>query len=111
VEEFWVGLIQRRFARSDERTLFDQAFANTLRRSATPRPGLCCFYPWKLSEAKRLDDDKGLVAAVAEQLNISAASVRREASLVKLKLLYSAIREAGRSEGLLMSLKSSGCLN
>jgi hypothetical protein len=69
-EEFWKELVERRFARNDQKTLFDQAFTNTARKLATPRPGLRCVYSWKLSEAKLLDDDNRLVAAVAEQLNI-----------------------------------------
>lgn len=70
-EEFWRSLVQRRFARSDEKMKFDQSFTNTDRESAAPRPGLICFYPWKLSEATLLDDDSRLVATVAEQLNVA----------------------------------------
>ena len=69
-EEFWRELVQRRFARTDEKVQFDQSFTNTSRQSATPRPGVKCFYPWKLSEAKLLDDRNRLVAAVADQLNV-----------------------------------------
>jgi len=69
-EEFWRGLVELRFARSDERILFDQSFTNTRRNLATPRPGLHCSYSWQLSEAEHLDDDGRLVAAVEEQLNV-----------------------------------------
>jgi hypothetical protein len=77
-EEFWRSLVQRRFARSDEEMLFDQSFTNTDRQSATPRPGLICFYRWKLSEATLLDDDSRLVAAVAEQLNVVLQALGEE---------------------------------
>jgi hypothetical protein len=69
-EEFWAELIERRFARTDEKPQFDQAFTNTGREWATPRPGLKCLYFWPFSEAERLDDRNRLVAAVAEQLNV-----------------------------------------
>jgi hypothetical protein len=69
-EEFWRGLVQRRVARNEEKKQFDQYFTNTLRKSATPRPGLACSYSWKLPEAKLLDDEDRLVLTVAEQLNI-----------------------------------------
>jgi hypothetical protein len=69
-EELWLRLLQRRFARDEERTQFDQAFTNTARSSATPRPGLKCTYSWKLSEAARLDEGGRLAGAVAEQLDV-----------------------------------------
>jgi hypothetical protein len=70
-EDFWTQLVERRFAKDDDKVKFDQSFTNTLRKSATPRPGLCCFYSWKLSEAEDLDDGDRLVAAVEEQLNVT----------------------------------------
>jgi hypothetical protein len=69
-EDFWRQLVERQFATDDETVKFDQSFTNTLRNSATPRPGLCCFFPWKLSDAQHLDDGGRLVAAVEEQLNV-----------------------------------------
>lgn len=68
-EALWSDLVQRRFARDDEKVKFDQYFTATQRNSATPRPGLRCSYSWKLSDAKRLDDRKLLVSTVAGQLN------------------------------------------
>lgn len=69
-EALWSDLVQRRFARDEEKVTFDQYFTATNRNSATPRPGLRCFYSWKLSDAKRLDDRNLLVSAVAGQLNV-----------------------------------------
>ena len=69
-EDFWRQLVELRFAKDDEKVKFDQSFTNTLRSSATPRPGLHCFYSWKLSEAEHLDDRGRLVAVVEEQLNV-----------------------------------------
>ena len=69
-DEFWGDLVQRGFARSDEKPQFDQSFTNTGRKSATPRPGLKCYYSWKLPDAKLLDEDNRLVAVVADQLNV-----------------------------------------
>ena len=69
-EDFWRDLVQQRYARTDEKTQFDQLFTSTGRNSASPRPGLKCFYSWELSEAKRLDEGKGLVTAVAHQLDV-----------------------------------------
>jgi hypothetical protein len=63
-------MVERRFARNDEKTQFDQSFTNTARKSATPRPGLKCSYSWNLSEAKLLDDSNQVVAAVAHHLDI-----------------------------------------
>jgi hypothetical protein len=69
-ERFWMELVQRRFARADEKKKFDQHFTSTGRNSATPRPGLRCSYSWQMSEAKRLDDHECFVDAVADKLNI-----------------------------------------
>ena len=69
-EDFWSDLIERRFASADDKAEFDQSFTNTGRESAAPRPGRRCFYSWKLSEAKLLDDRNRLVATVADQLNV-----------------------------------------
>ena len=69
-EEFWRELVQRGFARTEQKMQFDQSFTTTGRKSATPRPGLKCFYSWKLSDAKLLDDGNRLVDAVADQLNV-----------------------------------------
>lgn len=77
-EEFWAELVQRRLARTDEKPEFDQAFTNTGRESAAPRPGLMCFYPWPLSEAERLDDRNQLVGVVAEQLNVVLQALGEE---------------------------------
>jgi hypothetical protein len=68
-EGFWGELVERGFAKADQKALFDQHFTNTGRESAVPRPGVKCFYSWKLSEAVRLDEGRRLVAAVAEKLN------------------------------------------
>jgi hypothetical protein len=68
--EFWRDLVRQRFARTDDKTQFDQLFTDTKRGSATPRPGLSCSYSWGLSEAKVLDNSNKLVAVVADQLNI-----------------------------------------
>jgi hypothetical protein len=69
-EEFWKNLVQRRFAQSDEKLAFDQSFTNTGRNWAIPRPGLKCFYSWRLPTAERLDERGELAVAVAEQLNV-----------------------------------------
>jgi len=68
--DFWRQLVERQFATDEEKAKFDQSFTNTRRSSATPRPGLCCSYSWKLSDAERLDDGGRLVVAVEEQLNV-----------------------------------------
>ncbi len=61
------------------RSSIDQAFTNTgPRQSASPRPGLKCFYLWPLSEAKRLDDSNQMIAAVAGQLNVVLRALGEE---------------------------------
>ncbi len=78
-EAFWAELIRARFARTDDKPQFDQAFTNTgPRQSASPRPGLKCFYLWPLSEAKRLDDSNQMIAAVAGQLNVVLRALGEE---------------------------------
>jgi len=67
---FWAELVRARFARTDDKSQFDQAFTNTARQSASPRPGLKCFYVWPLSEAERLDERKQMMATVAAQVNV-----------------------------------------
>lgn len=67
---FWKELVAQRFARADEKSEFDLHFTKTRRPTATPRPGLSCFYGWELSEAKVLDDNKQFVEVVAHQLDI-----------------------------------------
>jgi hypothetical protein len=70
-EEFWRVLVQRQFARSDEELAFDETFTKTQKReSATPRPGLWCYFTWALPQAKRLDNARQLIAVVTEQLNV-----------------------------------------
>jgi hypothetical protein len=68
-EDFWQELVEHKFARADEKALFDQSFTNTRRQLATPRPGVKCLYSWKLSDAELLDDRNQLVDTVADQLN------------------------------------------
>jgi hypothetical protein len=69
-EEYWADLVERRFALSDDKKAFDQSFTTKDRHSATPRPGLKCFYSWTLPEAEALDDEGRLATVVAEELNI-----------------------------------------
>ena len=69
-EKFWDELVQRRFAKTEEKAQFDHNFTNTNRKLAIPRPGLACSYSWKLSDAVILDEKDLLVSAVVDQLNV-----------------------------------------
>lgn len=71
----WDELIQRRFAREDDRAQFDKDFTSTARNVATPRPGLACSTYWSLPEAERLDDAARFVTAVGERLNTVLAAL------------------------------------
>lgn len=69
-EKFWDELVQKRFARTEEKAQFDQSFTNTNRKLAIPRPGLACSYSWNLSDAVVLDEKDQLVGALFDQLNV-----------------------------------------
>jgi hypothetical protein len=68
-DQYWRNLENEKIAAPEDRESFDRYFTNTVRASATPRPGTRCTFDWHLDEAERLDARGQLKNAVRKRLN------------------------------------------
>jgi hypothetical protein len=69
-EPYWRTLETAGIVGAEDREAFDVALTNTLRRDASPRPGICCEFQWEMDAATRLDSDGArFVTEVRERMD------------------------------------------
>jgi hypothetical protein len=73
-DEYWAWLEREQIACPENRADFDRHFADTNRRTASPRPGIWLSRRWSFAEAEELDSRGALSGQAREALDAALAA-------------------------------------